>query len=177
MINYLLIPEHEITEAQLAQITELRNICFSKYKVPRSYGKQLPHFRYLGMDGDALVAYVGIDFRVIRLGDEAVTILGIVDFSVAVSCRSNGIASTMLEVLSSIADKSLADFIVLFADDSRLYERNGFQRKSNTCSWLKINEHKNLGIGKDSLADCLMVKPVGDKEWNDEEVDLLGYLF
>ncbi len=177
MITNSLIPEHEINEAQLVQITELRNACFPDHSAPRSYAKQLPHSRYLAFDGNKLIAYTGIDFRVIRLGNFPVTTLGIIDLCVSSEYRSRGIASKMLEDLSVIATESVADFMILFADDSRLYERNGFERKQNTCSWLKIDEHKNHGIGSENLADCLMVKAVASISWSNDDVDLLGYLF
>jgi hypothetical protein len=38
-------------------------------------------------------------------------------------------------------------------------------------------EHQIIGIGEESMADCMMVKKLGDKKWQDGIVDLLGYLF
>jgi hypothetical protein len=36
-------------------------------------------------------------------------------------------------------------FIVLFADDDRLYARNGWTRVTNRCTWVRINNHVTLG--------------------------------
>ena len=65
---------------------------------------------------------------------------------------------------------------MLFADDARLYTRNGYHRADNHLSWLKIHEHANFGIGEDVLEE-LMVKQLGERAWPTGRVDLLGYQF
>jgi hypothetical protein len=37
------------------------------------------------------------------------------------------------------------DFVILFADDDRVYTRTGWIRAANRCAWLKIDEHRTLG--------------------------------
>jgi hypothetical protein len=54
------------------------------------------------------------------------------------------------------------DLLVVFADDSRLYAENGYQRVANICRWLKVDEHQIIGVGEESLSDCMMVKQLGD---------------
>ena len=58
------------------QITDLHNACF-KSALPRSYFKQLPHFRYVVFEEDTLVARMGVNHRVIRVGDYVFTIFGV----------------------------------------------------------------------------------------------------
>src|SRR6266487_2053220 len=68
-------------------------------------------------------------------------------------------------------------FIILFADDDRLYARNGWARVSNRCSWVKIHDHATLGIARQEDTGAMMVKAVGEQAWPEGDVDLLGHLF
>jgi hypothetical protein len=68
--------------------------------------------------------------------------------------------------------------VLLFADDERVYLRNGWTRVDNRCTWLKIDEHRTLGLAvRESLADALMVKATGGLAWPEGDVDLLGHVF
>ena len=69
------------------------------------------------------------------------------------------------------------NFVILFADDSRLYRRNGWVPAANPCSWLKINSHRTLGLAIAQDTNALMVKAIGEQAWPEGEVDLLGHLF
>lgn len=69
------------------------------------------------------------------------------------------------------------DFIILFADDSRLYDRNGWVRTGNPCTWVKIHDHRTLGLAKAEDTGALMVKAIGEQPWPEGEVDLLGHVF
>jgi hypothetical protein len=42
---------------------------------------------------------------------------------------------------------------------------------------MKVDEHQIIGIGEESMSDCMMVKQLGEQIWQDGIVDLLGYLF
>lgn len=68
-------------------------------------------------------------------------------------------------------------FVILFADDDRLYARNGWARVGNRCSWVKINDHTTLGLARQVDPGVMMVKAVGDRTWPADDVDLLGHLF
>jgi len=68
-------------------------------------------------------------------------------------------------------------FIILFADDDRLYARNGWARVSNRCSWVKIDDHTTLGLARQVDPGVMMAKAVGDQAWPAGDVDLLGRLF
>ena len=69
------------------------------------------------------------------------------------------------------------DFIILFADDDRVYTRNGWRRAGNLCTWVKIHEHTTLGLATAAQTNALMVKAIGPRAWPEGEVDLLGHLF
>ena len=169
--------EFNISEDTHQQITNLRNSSFPENTKPRSYYKQLPHFRYLAFDRDTLVAHMGIEHRVIRVGDSIFTIFGVVDLCVKQSHRGQGIASEFLSLLTDLAREKSIDFLFAVVDSERLYSKNGFQTVSNYCSWLRIHEHKNYGVAVEKIVNEFMVKQIGDKLWIDEPIDLLGYMF
>jgi GNAT superfamily N-acetyltransferase len=150
---------------------------FPDYPLGRSYYKLLPQFRYLVWLGDNLVAQVGIEHRVITNTYIPIRIFGLIDLCVALSFRSQKIATKLLQQVEELGKTSNVDFLILFADDSRLYTENGYQQVTNFCRWMKVDEHQILGIGEESMANCMMVKKLGDKKWQDGIVDLLGYLF
>ncbi|MEM8720923.1 MAG: hypothetical protein AAGE84_16770 [Cyanobacteria bacterium P01_G01_bin.39] len=50
------------------KIIELRNVCFSQ-SLPRSYFKQLSHFRYLVFIADQLVSHMAVDHRALVTSD------------------------------------------------------------------------------------------------------------
>ena len=170
--------EFDIPEKIHQQITELRNTCFSaKNAKPRSYYKQLPHFRYLAFAENMLVAHMGVDHRVISLGNSIVSIFGVIDLCVKPSHQGQGIASKILALLTDLAVEKSVDFLFLVADDNRIYLKNGFQSISHYCSWLRIHEHKNYGVAVEKIEEDFMIKQTSNKSWIDEPIDLLGYMF
>jgi ribosomal protein S18 acetylase RimI-like enzyme len=120
---------------------------------------------------------MGIEHRVITNTGIPSRIFGLIDVCVASSYRSQKIATTLLQQIEELGRTSKIDFLVLFADDSRLYAENGYQRVVNLCRWLKVDEHQIIGVSEESLSDCMMVKQLGEQTWQSGIVDLLGYLF
>jgi GNAT superfamily N-acetyltransferase len=143
----------------------------------RSYFKLPPHFRYLVVTGDAVAAQMGVEFRVIRVGPQVVRAFGIADLCVRKSERSRGLAARLLAEVTRLARTCQVDFVVLFADDDRLYLRNGWVRAANTCSWVKIHDHATMGLATAQDTRALMVKATGERAWPGGDVDLLGHLF
>jgi GNAT superfamily N-acetyltransferase len=168
--------EAELGEALSQQLQQVLQSCFAGYP-DRSYFKLPPHFRYLAMAGDDVVAQLGVELRVIRVGGRVLRTFGVVDLCVRPGGRSRGLAGRLLAELTGYARACGMDFIILFADDDRLYTRNGWARVSNRCTWVKIHEHATLGIAQESMADALMVKATGDLPWPAGDVDLLGHVF
>lgn len=172
-----LIQEYEISPTAHAKIIDLKNRCFPDHRKPWSYYKQLPHFRFLVYDDTSLIAHMGVDHRVIAVGDQPRTIFGIVDLCVDPQFRDRGIASELLDKLSELARRSRIDFLFAIVNRARLYERNGFQGLDALCLWLRINDHKNYGVAVERIANEIMVKQIGGKGWVDGPIDLLGYMF
>ena len=82
----------------------------------------------------------------------------------------------MLQALIDLAERKNIDFVFLIADTPNLYAKHGFKLVPNVCSWLRIEEHKNYGIGQEQIDD-IMVKQIGSKKWPEGPIDLLGYMF
>jgi hypothetical protein len=57
-----------------------------------------------------------------------------------------GLAGRLLADVTELARSCGMAFIVLFADDDRLYARNGWARVTNRCSWVRIDDHATLGL-------------------------------
>ena len=170
------VAEAEIGGDLSRQAQALLQACFPGYP-SRSYFKLPPHFRYLVMTGGVLVAQMGVELRVIRVGSTVLRTFGVVDLCVRAGERSRGLGRRLLAELTGFAGSCGMDFVILFADDDRLYARAGWARAANPCSWVKIHEHTTLGLATAQDTGALMVKRIGQKAWPAGEVDLLGHLF
>ncbi len=160
-----------------AELQSLLQRSFSGYPA-RSYFKLPPHFRFVATIDGTLVAQMGVEHRVFRVGDNVLRVFGVADLCVDESNRSQGLASRLLRQLTEIAKERRVDFVVLFADDDRLYVRNGWVHIANPCTWVKIDDHRILGLATgESLGDVMMVKAIGSRQWPDGDVDLLGHVF
>ncbi|MEL6441138.1 MAG: GNAT family N-acetyltransferase [Cyanobacteria bacterium J06621_8] len=172
------INEYDIELSTHDQITKLKNICFPNSKKDRSYYKQLPHFRYLVYDNEQLIGQMGVDYRVISVNISIFRIFGVIDLCIMPKYQRQGIATQLLNLLTKLAKEKSTDFLLLVADDDRLYARNGFKYVSNYCSFLRIHEHQNYGVALEKIENDFMVKQIGEKSWNqDGLMDLLGYRF
>jgi GNAT superfamily N-acetyltransferase len=176
-ITVIRVAEAEIGPDLRRRLQSLLQLCFPDYP-SRSYFKLPPHFRYLAItsSGD-VAAQMGVELRVIRVGDSVARTFGIVDLCAKESQRSRGLASRLLAEVTEFARSCGMTFIVLFADDDRLYARHGWARVTNRCSWLKIHDHVTLGLATKEDTGAMMVKALGQQAWPAGDVDLLGHLF
>jgi GNAT superfamily N-acetyltransferase len=159
----------------MGQAQALLRSCFPGYP-DRSYFKLPPHFRYLAWANGELAAQMGVEYSVIRVGDAVLKTFGVVDLCVRETARSRGLAAQLLAELTEHARACAMDFVILFADDDRVYTRNGWSRVANTCTWLKIDEHRTLGVATAQATGALMVKQTGSRPWPEGDADLLGHL-
>jgi GNAT superfamily N-acetyltransferase len=170
------VAEAEIPADLTRQLQALLQMCFPEYP-SRTYFKLPPHFRYLAVAGGELAGQVGVELRVIKVGSTVLRTFGVVDLCVRGAERSRGLAGRLLAEVTQLARSCGMDFVILFADDDRVYTRNGWARAANPCSWLKIHEHTTVGLATAEDTGALMVKKTGQHAWPDGEVDLLGHLF
>ena len=175
-IHYELAGEHEISQKTRADIQSLLTCSFENYP-SRSYYKQLPHQRLLAWSNEHLVGQIGMDYRMMSLSGIPIRVVGGIDLCVRSSYRLHGIGSELLNRVEAFASKTNSDFIILFADDDRIYAKHGYQRADNPCRWLKINEHTTIGVAEEPLDDALMYKRIGATSWCPGVLDLLGYLY
>lgn len=171
-----ILSEIEVTAEQHRAITALRNAAFPEHQSDNSYFKQLPHMRALTYQNDQLVGYLGLDYRVMGVGEQVYKVLGVIDFCVDDQHRGQGIGSSMLSQLDQYAQTKEVDFIVLLSDLEHFYTANGFQRIEAPNSWLRVHEHKNYGVAFEYIDD-LYIKPVKTAVWSQGHVDWLGYQF
>ena len=172
-----LVAEFAITPALSQQILALRRVCFDDSAADRIYYKQLPHHRLLAYQGDQLVASVAIDHRVITIAAKPYKIFGLIDVCVNPQHRDQGIASALLQEVTQLGQQHSIDFLVLFAQDARIYQKNGFRLVDNYFQWLRIDEHQNYGVAIERIDSEVWVKELCDRKWTADPVDLLGYLF
>lgn len=174
-----IVNDFEIPQEQREILRVLLHSCFRDYFLEREYNKQIPKFRYLVWDEQKLIAQMGIEDRAINIDGDIARIFGVIDLCVADGYRSNNIATNLLRMLEDLGRKNGIEFIILFADDHRLYKRNGYKLVENICRWLAIDDEKfkSLDIFERPLIDCFMVKSLSQKPWKDGVVDLIGYLF
>jgi GNAT superfamily N-acetyltransferase len=170
------VAEAEIPADLAHQLQALLQLCFPGYP-SRPYFKLPPHFRYVAVADGELAGQVGVELRVIKVGSDVLRTFGVVDLCVRDSERSRGLASRLLAEVTRLASSCGMDFVILFADDDRLYTRNGWARAANPCSWLKIHEHTTIGLAAAEDTGALMVKKTGQRPWPEGVVDLLGHLF
>ena len=170
------LAEAEIPADVTHQLQALLQTCFPEYP-SRSYFKLPPHFRYLVMTSGVLAAQMGVELRVIRVGSTVLRTFGVVDLCVRAGERSHGLGRRLLAEVTELARSCGMDFVILFADDDRIYTRNGWARAANPCSWVKIHDHTTLGLATAEDTGALMVKRTGQKAWPAGAVDLLGHLF
>ncbi|SNY47242.1 GNAT family N-acetyltransferase [Paractinoplanes atraurantiacus] len=170
------LPEAEIGPELHLSLQGLLRDCFPGYP-ERSYFKIPPHFRYVVTDGTTVRAQLGVELRVIRVGDQILRTFGVVDLCVREDSRGQGLASRLLDEVTGYAAACGMDFVILFADDDSLYGRHGFTRVDNPLSWVKINDHRVIGLAQAVTPHELMVRPVSGAAWPAGEIDLLGHVF
>lgn len=170
--------EMTISESMDKELTRLLQHAFPSIYPNRRYFKQLPHLRLIAYEDERIIGQVGLDFRVMNMDGDPIHVLGIIDLCVRDEVRGRGVGRALMEKVIDLGEAYPVDFLLLFADRPDLYERVGFHKVSNTCTWLQIDDENQTirGIGEASF-DELMVREVGDKRWTEGKLDLLGYLY
>ena len=171
-----IVSEIDISVKQHKKITEIRNSCFPDEQASNSYGKQLPYMRFLEYRGTEIVAFMSVDYRVLRNENEIYRVLGVVNLCVEEEHRNQGIGTAMLKKIAEYAEEKDIDFIVLLSDHDKYYTDRGFKNVTSINSWLRIHEHKNYGVAVEEVND-LYVKSVKGKSWVSGHVDWLGYIY
>ena len=181
MIEISFVPEFQISEKDSIAINNLVQKSFPEvdYK-SRDYFKQTPHYRILAKENDTLIGQVGPDYRVMKLGNSPIKVLGLIDICIYSRHRENGIGEKLLQKADklSLEFSERIDFLFLVTNIPNYFEKYGFRRVEPTTTWLKIHQHKNYGVGTEKIDDThFMIKSIKDKKWEGENLDLLGYMY
>ncbi len=117
-----------------------------------------------------------MEFRVVRVGEIIVPILGIVDLGVAPSARRQGIGAALLQGAEELARGQA--FALAMADDRRLYQRSEYSLlHAPNVTFLAIDDLRCHGVIRRDLSEIFMVKALTCDAWPDGPIDLLGHLF
>lgn len=159
-----------------AQIAAILKQSFDGMHEGRTYCEQIPQQRLLGYCGDRLVGHLGLDYRMIRIGEAILSIVGIIDLCVVPDLRRRGLAQRLI----AAAEKRSAaqEFSVLVAKDTRLYERAGYRLLNKAdVTWLVIDQLRCHSVRNRDLSDIFMQKPLSTRQWPKGPIDVLGFLF
>lgn len=168
--------ENEIAAGTQRQLAHLLDLCFPDTFEARTYFKQLPHQRLIAKDGDTIVGQMGVDNRIIRVGDDVLKIAGIIDLSVLPNVQKTGVASRLLNAFEHRFQS--VDFFALMADDPKFYQRHGYKNlELANVKWLAIEDRTTLDVIENDMTQCFMDKPVKRSDWPKGTIDMLGYLF
>ena len=175
------VNELEINSVTKSEIASLLDAVFPDTNyVNRHFFKQLPHYRLLLRDNNNLVGHMGIDYRVMNLNGELITVLGVIDLAVHPHFQGKGLGTNLMNEFDRIASNfhNNVDFTFLVTDRPAFYSRLGYKPTEVTTTWLKLHQSKTYGIGQEKITDSVfMFKQVGSKIWRDGELDLLGYMY
>ncbi|MFT4970400.1 MAG: GNAT superfamily N-acetyltransferase [Chitinophagales bacterium] len=181
MSRFEFIEEFKLGADNKEQIQNLLVSCFKEEEFKeRIYYKQRAHYRLLLWQGKKLIGQLGLDYRVMRLGEKPIQVLGVIDFAIDPNHQGKGLGSKILNELDHVAlqYKDNIDIILLMADKPNVYKRNGYQSKSQKLLWWGIHNHQNVDKREDLLSDGLMIKLVNLREWDDAaSLDMLGYMY
>lgn len=175
------INEFQISKSDSEEINSFLKRCFPDIDYEgRDHFKQLPHYRILAKDKGKIIGQLGIDFRVMNLNGQAISVFGVIDLCVDPQFQNRGIGKALMNELEIIAKNSSdkVDCLFLVTGDPPYYERLGFRITNLTTTWLKLDSFNNYGVSTEKIADAFfMVKEISDRKWVDGDLDLLGYMY
>lgn len=171
------IEEFRLSPARKQAVMELLCDCFPDYPKGRTYYKQLPDFRYLAFIDKNLAGHLAVDHRLVSIDGQQARVFGVVDLCVAAQFQQQKVATSMLQNLEQLARKHDLDFILLLTEDHAFYQKQGYHLVENPCRWLVMQNHKSLGVIERKMNDTLMVKQMGNRNWEEGVLDFLGYVF
>lgn len=169
-----LIPELRLSAADDAQIAALMASAFDDGYDGRSFYQQRYHQRVVARDGERIISHIGASISDIRMGDDAVTVVGLGDVATDPTCQRQGIASQLLRAAIHEATRSIASFVILFGD-AGIYATGGFVPMPNTIRFISLLGNRTRTV-YEKPSNALMVLPLGDRIWDpDALIDLVGH--
>lgn len=141
MVNYLLVPESELTNRQKSSIDKLEKECFSEVDPKEAeecfYAESFA--RILAYSENELVGHLSLFRRIIEFDGGRVVLGGAAGACVTQHMRGKDIATTMMRKGIAILKRRKCDVACLNVDLSknvyRLYEKLGFQLMNRQISF------------------------------------------
>ena len=174
------ITDHSISDPvnpeQEAKLANLLELCFDGAHEGRTYFKQMPQRRLCAWQDTDLIGHVGIEYRIIHVGDQLLSVVGIVDLCVAPHARRTGLGASLLDRAEHTGRGQ--SFALAMADDTRLYDTQGYQRVNDALvTFLAIDDLRSHSLIERDCSDFFMCKPLSEMQWPRGSIDMLGYLF
>ncbi len=198
-MKIVFIPQYEMTPDRKLAIADLLSICFEGFPPHRHYYRQLAHFYWvlepkngststtqeISPEPEPLPQILGCVsgiLRNIRINSIVIPTLGILDVCVHPTIRNQKWASKLLQTVEDFARVHAIPLLVLFADNSSLYQNNGFEPRKALVRWQMIDEIRQISGSVDErrMDDCFMLKMLEPCMKFTEDplaVDLLGWIF
>ena len=160
------------------QIGDLLLEAFGEFFENRIFFKQIPHERIILLRRGEVVAQCGIDYRAMRADDRIIYTLGVVDLCVRQTLRGRGLGERLLREVIEEAGSRAVDYVLLVAEDGRLYRRVGFAPLSAEMRWLAVEDLHSVTVVQETLQNemySLPIRAAGPLEAR--KIDLLGYMY
>ena len=119
-----------------------------------------------------------LGYRTMSLDSSSIKVLGLIDICIDPHHRNRGIGEKLLEKVDelSLEFSEKIDFLFLVTNIPNYFSKYEFGEIEPTTTWLKIHHHKNYGVVTKKIDDThFMIKPINDKKWEGENLDLLTY--
>lgn len=175
------IDELKLTQDSKNQITTLLKLAFTEENFNgRHYFKQFPHYRLILRKQDKVIGQVALDFRVMTLNHQPISMLGIIDFCITPTFQNQGLGRFLMSKLMDQANevKENIDFLFLVTNRPSFYQPFGFKSTTQWVRWLVTEEHVNYEMKEECIENALMYKKIGNKEWiENTTLDLMGYWY
>ena len=169
--------EADLTKKERKLLGKLLRSTFPGYPESRIFFRQLPTFRILLKHQGGIAAHSAIDHRVIKVGDQLLTVWGIQDFCVDTTLQQQGLGSMLMTNIIEQATKAGVEFLVLTSGDSEFYKKFNFKRKKARAKWVMIHDDGLFGIQDRRIEDVLYVRGISSAKWPSGNVDFLGTMF
>ncbi|MCB1356270.1 MAG: GNAT family N-acetyltransferase [Maritimibacter sp.] len=170
------IPELAIDKATAAEIGALLDLVFDGGFEGRGHYMHRHHLRIVARDAGRIVGHLALGLRTMRQGTRLIDTATVAEVAVTPERRGEGIASAMLAEAIAAAERTWADFLLLFGA-AGLYRAAGFRPVANEMRRVEM-AGRRTGAVIDEPAKGLMVRPLTDAAWDDTTpLDLLGAKF
>ena len=170
------VPELTIDKGTAGEIGALLDLVFDGGFGDRGHYMHRHHLRLVARDEGRAIGHLALGLRTMRQGARLVDTATIAEVAVVPDRRGAGIATAMLAEAITAAQRTSADFLLLFGD-AGLYRAAGFRPVANVIRRVEM-AGRVTGAVVDEPAKGLMVRPLTDATWDDiTPLDLLGAKF